>query len=439
MNTISKHGSRLPIIFASLWLCGGTAQAQIADLQAAQAELQALKSLQKATSDRISELEQWLDDLLARSASPGSETVQIDKPPASPALTAPTQAGPPQVPKSDDALTVTGDMILRYESNFADGQANDRDRLVMRGRLGATYRLDEHWSVGGLMETGDPDDPNSGYLTVSDFADDFQISLSRAYTSYQFGDTTLYGGKFPKPFVSTDLLWDGDVNPTGLGFRQSYALNNRTDLSLSGLFFAVDESAVGADSNMVGGQANIDGEISALNYQFAVGYYDYDFGSVAGADAGDFRTNLRDLSGNYLSDYDLLDLMAQFQWSGISETWPLNVSLDLVKNLGAAVDADTAYSAAVGIGRDSHAGDLTFTYRFRQADVDSVLAAFSHDNYAFGTNYRAHELAAAYVLSDQLRLAASIYRYRPLDPRYAGALDPNLWLNRARLNLILTF
>ena len=71
--------------------------------------------------------------------------------------------------------------------------------------------------------------------------------------------------------------------------------------------------------------------------------------------------------------------------------------------------------------------------------MDAVLAAFSHDNYSFATNYMAHELSARYVLTENVSLSASLYHYKPLSSAYAGTLVPDEWLDRVRMNLAISY
>lgn len=117
------------------------------------------------------------------------------------------------------ALDVSGDFRLRYEHTSDHAGDPARDRGVLRARLGASYALNGRFIVGGRLTTGDPDDPNSVDVTMDEFTDDLDVSLDRAYVRYGFDDFQLVGGKFAKPFTSTELVWDGDVNPYGVAGR----------------------------------------------------------------------------------------------------------------------------------------------------------------------------------------------------------------------------
>src|SRR5581483_2572283 len=102
------------------------------------------------------------------------------------------------------------------------------------------------------------DDPNSSDVQISNFDDDLQVSLDLAYVQLNLTDTKLYGGKMPLPFVRTDLVWDGDVNPQGVSGMYKHALGNGGAFRASSLYFLIDEQAAGAESAMLGGQVGYD-------------------------------------------------------------------------------------------------------------------------------------------------------------------------------------
>lgn len=408
--------------------------------------IDALERQLAAQQQRIDQLEA----LVTKQAELLQQVTVPAPPPASPMLPAPAAGSPPAAspqlmtatPASDGAfripgLDVSGDMRVRQEWNFVDGR--DRSRTAVRARLRATYRVSDNFSVGTQIATGDPDDPNSTDVTLGNFVDDFAVSLDQAWIRYHGGDLTAYAGKFPQVFQRTDMLWDSDVSPQGVAAAYSAGLGHGARLDARGIYFVIDEAAVARDSDMLGGQLALS---APMGSDFKAGltgsYYHYRLGSVAGADAGDFRSNLMS-AGRYLSDFHLVEGIGMLGWTGPSERWPIVFTADYVRNLGAAVSGDTAFNLELAAGRTAKRGDFRVAYNFSEVEVDSVLAAFSHDNIDLATNYRLHGLGLSYVPASNLQLDLLWYHYRPLDARYAGSLQPSDWLDRIRLAFMVSF
>ncbi|MBJ7498333.1 MAG: putative porin [Sphingopyxis sp.] len=363
---------------------------------------------------------------------PAPATAPVAAASATPASTASTASGDFRIP----GLDVSGDMRVRQEWNFVDGR--DRSRTAVRARVRATYAVSDHFAVGTQIATGDPDDPNSTDVTLGNFVDDFAVSLDQAWIRYTNGGLTAYAGKFPQVFQRTDMLWDGDVSPQGVALAYGADLGGpRVDAR--GLYFVIDEAAVARDSDMLGGQLALS---APLGSDFKAGltgsYYHYRLGSVAGADAGDFRGNLI-AGGRYLSDYHLIEGIGTLNWKGASERWPVSFTADYVRNLGAAVSGDTAFNLELAAGRTAKPGDWKVAYNYSEVEVDSVLAAFSHDNIDLSTNYKLHGVGINYVPAPHLQLDLLWYHYRQLDQAFPGIGQSNDWLDRIRLAFMVSF
>lgn len=438
MNPMTLTGPRtLARVFGILFLLSLAAQAEISGgdtVQAVRTELERLKAEQAERATEMQQLEQRLAALEAAQAPTGAVApAALSGAPAQAVAAAPAAIAP----ASKSRLAVSGDFRLRYESNTGNADVPDWDRGVLRARLGATYAVTDEVTVGARLATGDPDDPNSSDVTLSNFDDDLQVSLDQAYARYRVGDLNVWGGKFATPFVRTDLVWDGDVNPQGLGATYMLPVGAAT-LKFAGLFFLVDQSVAGPDSSMVGAQVGLEMPLtSTLGLEIAAANYDYSLASVAGADAGDFRSNLIGPFG-YLSDFDLFDVIAAGTYRGI-EGWPIRFVGEYVKNNGARTSGDTGYSAEISAGQLARPGDWRFAYGYAVAEVDAVLAAFSQDNTTIGTNYRQHTLTLDYALTDKIVLDATYYRYKPYDAAYSRINDPDDWLDRFRLNFQVGF
>lgn len=307
----------------------------------------------------------------------------------------------------------------------------------MRARLRARYQLNDKISLGAGIATGDPDNPNSTDVTVSDFADGLDVSLDQLYARFAAHDLVLDIGKFPQIFRRTDLVWDGDVNPQGVGVRYEHSLGAASSIDARALYFIVDEAAAGEGSSMIGGQvglatALVDGWV----LDAGVGYLDYHLSGISGGDLGDFRSNLLRPDGSYLSDFDLLELVGSIDNHSIDPPLPIEVRFDFVRNLGAATRADTGYLAELVLGTARRRGDFSFGYGYAVAETDAVFAAFSHDNIELATNYQLHSLAADYLPLENVILNLTYYRYRPFQ-REPDTLHG--WRNRLRLNLMFEF
>lgn len=451
-----------------LWLAGAMlatpAHAAQVDYGAIRAELTALKAEAERTQARIAALEAAI---AAASPSPQGAAPPVAAVQAPSAPNAPSGPSAPSAPFASGrvlaqnlpaapvnpaggsgpgaapppragGLTVNGDLRVRYEANRGDANARNRDRVVMRGRLRAAYPVTRWLTIGGQLATGDPNDPNSTDITLSGFDNDLDVSLDQAFIRLNFGDTLVSLGKLPQPLVRTELVWDGDVSPEGAGITQRLRLSPSTTLRAHGLYFLVDEAPAGRDSSMIGGQLALESRpVPTVAAELALGYYDYRLASLAGGDAGDFRTN-RIIDGRYLSDFNLLDVVGAATWSGLGERWPIRIVGDFVHNFGAR-DANTGFGVDLLAGRITRTRDWRVAYGYAQTEVDAVLAAFSHDNTSIATNYAQHMLSADYVAANNILLNLTYYRFKPLSARFAGANDPRDWLDRFRLNLLVQF
>lgn len=411
-----------------------------AELLRLRMSLDALKAEQRQTTLKIMAIENALASMEV--ASEGRETYSGDDMPERPAIKPESFAQPSILAARSDEieqkLDISGDLRLRYEINSGDKAALDRHRQTLRARLRASYAATDWLTVGAQIVTGEPNDPNSTDVTLSNFDDDFEVSLDQAYATLTFGKASLTGGKFALPFSRTDMVWDGDVSPQGASAVYETSVGD-SDLKASSLYFVIDESVAGNNSRMFGGQGQVRFNAApGLSFEAALGYYDYRLNTLSGADSGDFRGNLVS-GGRYVSDFNLLDAIAAVNWSGFDEKWPIRLVGDYVKNYGAAVDDDSGYNVEIIAGRSGHSGDWRLSYGYSDVGVDAVLAAFSQDNTNISTNYRQHSFGLDYSLANKVTLQGLYYKYRRKIDIYAGSIIADDWINRFRVNFLVGF
>jgi len=407
-------------------------------IEALRAEQARIAELQMKTEASIRALEASLG--IAPASGPGPDPVKDSNPIARDVVSAapPVPAAAQTAPQS--RLAVAGDLRLRTQRDSSNDHAQDRHSGQVRGRLGITYAVNDVVSVGARMVTGDFNDPNSVDVQLSSFSNKFQTSLDLAYAKLDYGSAQFYGGKIPQPFVRTDLVWDGDVTPQGIGMNYKLPLAGGGAFKANALYYIIDEQAVGSESTMAGAQFVYETPaLGAWKFDAAAAYYHYSLGSLAGADAGDFRTNLRKPDGTYLSEFRLGDVIAGATYTGFGERWPLRIVGDYVRNFGAATDADTGYGLDVLLGRASKVGDWRVGYGYAVAETDAVFSAFSHDNTSLATNYRQHMLSADYVLFPSTTLSATWAHYKPDNAYDTPAFDSRDWLDRFRLMMVVAF
>lgn len=339
--------------------------------------------------------------------------------------------------QSPPGLRWTGDFRVRYEYTTAGNGAPNVDKEVIRLRAGVSYALRDFLTVRARIATGSPGDPNSTDVTLGQFVDDLAFSLDIASVELNRPHWELFGGKFTNPFLTTELLWDGDVNPQGLGGR---VMLGKRDGSVTGtlttLYFVVDQQAGDSGSDMAGGQLALRAQAGPeWRVTGAAGYYDYRIRSLVNADGGDIRGNrLTPTRTTYLSDFDLLDALVTVDYTGFGARFPLRLVGDYVHNLG-AVGLSTAWEADLYVGHTQRPGAIRWRYGFALAHTDAILAAFAHDNTTLGTNSETHTLAVDAVPIAGLLVNATWYIYRPHE---VAAGVHRQYQNRLRLNATVT-
>ncbi|MDO9007375.1 MAG: putative porin, partial [Thiobacillus sp.] len=134
------------------------------------------------------------------------------------------------VPEWLDRLKWEGDFRLRYQNElmsdsnaplplFVDGygqnisnSTEDNASGKVRLRLGLNANVTSKVDVGVRITTGSTSNPVSTNQTLGTYGNKFSLVLDRAFIKLSpYDDLTLWGGRLPNPFFSTDLVWDDDL------------------------------------------------------------------------------------------------------------------------------------------------------------------------------------------------------------------------------------
>lgn len=374
-------------------------------------------------------------------------------------------------------LKLYGDLRLRYQYDNKDLQANpagvgidnrdedrsptgsQRSRWRFRLRLNADFKLGSQVFGGVELSTARASD--SGNQTFEDGFSDYDIFISRAWLGWEPAKwLTLYGGKMPNPFYTTDLVWDSDIAPTGVAevirFHQlfapgqtegGYAKDGKTllpvtaaelpwELTLVAGQFIFDDNAESAFDNDESTDAYLFQTQLIGSYKFAggakltlaPGWLTYINGSVTGAvnenpfnDNGNVSGATRNLNLLLLPgdvSLKMAGLKTKFFWDlsynieGRKRVEDIYNLVSLRTNPGGRPDPDDfdshhssqddfAYQVGVVLGENKKKGDWSVLASWRQTGIGSVDPNLNDSDFAAGElNTRGFKLGLAYNFAD---------------------------------------
>ena len=192
--------------------------------------------------------------------------------------------------KTFGPFTFSGDIRLREEPFFggpSDGSL-DQNRVRFRLRFNVKARLNDDFSSGFSLASGDINNPVSDNQSITGFYSRKSIAIDTAFISYsphQFDGLSLLAGKFAYPWYNTELVWDKDLNPEGAAETLAFDLHTPVLKKVAFVGFELPFSQVagvsaantGARENVVyGGQIQTNWQLARW-FRFGAfsGYYHY--------------------------------------------------------------------------------------------------------------------------------------------------------------------
>ncbi len=114
-------------------------------------------------------------------------------------------------------------MILTNPKLGAQDQDIPRDRWRFRLRLSADFQLESNFFGGVMLSTSDNRAADTKNATYTGGYDNYNIYISRAFMGWiPVSGLTFIAGKQANPFYTTDLIYDPEVDPTGLVERLDF-------------------------------------------------------------------------------------------------------------------------------------------------------------------------------------------------------------------------
>lgn len=381
--------------------------------------------------------------------------------------------------EKDKRLRFAGDIRLRYEQDrFDKNNFNqvtkitgiptnpqstdtgtlqntwaDQDRFKYRVRFGAEAHVNEQVDAVIRLSTGNTSNPVTTNTTMADYMNRDAVVFDLAYLKWQPRKSiTLYGGRMPNPFFSSDLVWAKDLNFEGLALHAKTPNPNEQSWTpfLTIGAFPLQQSDPMSPSDfsqhskwLYGGQAGLDRK-SQKGVAFEIGLAYYDFKNITGVlnndpghpGATDWSAPLLTQGfGNLANTLFFIDptnsskvgLASEFEELNVTGTldigfWdPVHIVFlgDYVKNLGFN-QADVAqrtgipdipeevggyqYGVCVGYPATYAAGQWKVYLYKKRLEKDAVVDAFTDSDFHLGgTN------AKGWILGTDLGLAKNTW------------------------------
>lgn len=336
------------------------------------------------------------------------------------------------------ALATSGSSVP--VTNFLD--TSDRARLRYRARLGFTAKIDDHFTAAIRLAAGNLTEPTSTDQTYGDFFNRDGVGIDRAYLQWKpTKDIAVTAGRMPNPFYTTNLLWDGDVNPEGVAASIRRPLGTGYVFATGAVFYLDENSDDTADRFVYAAQAGVAGVPLSNNthLRLAATYYDWSHYRGIVGQSGTTSTVLG--MGNSLVDLDtqasriLPGIASAFRIAEVlgsvsqrlGDRYAISGAFDYAVNLAYDEDklralplltepnGNTAWLAAVTVGdaNVSEWGQWQVTASYRRLETDSVIAAFTEGDFnPGGTNRVVQSLEGLIGLDHNAWLQLSYFRNR---------------------------
>ena len=326
-------------------------------------------------------------------------------------------------------LKLGGDIRIRHQYDAATKQGTgvslDRNRERFRFRLNGDAKMQNGWSAGFALETASAAD--SGNQTFDNANDDYNIYLARAYVAWQPTSSWYFvGGKFKNPFQTTDLVWDGDINPQGLSETYSFPISNGT-LQFRAAQLVMDDNDERAgsgpsfrDSFLFVQQLVYSTKFgSGVGLTLAPGYMFYNNSSIEGsANETPFAGRTKGLSvATFTGSLKFPNVGGEGR--ALSLYWDSAYNFDADTRVhdiyglsDAYSDGSTAWLVGVGYGKGSgkDQGDWSVKLDYRHIGIGALDPNLSDSDFGFGhLNQEGYKLSTSYNIASFATLGLSYF------------------------------
>ncbi|BEQ13351.1 hypothetical protein FAK_04170 [Desulfoferula mesophila] len=385
---------------------------------ATQAELEA----------KIKMMEQTLNEMKSQLKQVQTTQVQQQK--------AVEVAATSKLPGWVERMTFFGDTRFRYEatsySNLNGKSKDGKDRFRVRLRFGVRSQISDDVELGMRMVTGADADATSTNQTMGNYFGEYsKWGLDQAYVKWtpSFVPQKAFMfefGKVPQPFMTSKVIWDGDVVPEGAFAQWTFNKGGSWQPYVLGSYMTVEQTGTwGQNVYAPAGQLGIKGKVGAFGLKAETAYTSW--GNLG--DAGDVPP---DTNGNptwtqgdgetRISNFAVWDIYAKadykFNKQGSVFAWGhylVNQSAD-----GPWQDQDTGWGAGAGVKYCKFG--FNAWYKYVEANASPGFIADSDSGYV---NRKGYVLSASYQMWKYGKVQLSWYDTEPVEENIPGATNPS--------------
>ena len=282
-------------------------------------------------------------------------------------------------------------------------RATQKDDNALEGRFRITFlkKKSENFAFVARLATGRDVTPGLSDTRFGDSVSNKTFSLDQLYGRWRLkkGVNILglkmkpkkgldfYIGKFPNPFVHTEMTWDYDYQPEGMAQVFKFGkYRNFGDLSFRAAQFSLAQSGTAKDSWVQGSQVTVDRFVlkkfggSAALYDVANPQTLFDGIYVDNSIQGNLNNSTLDLNSDGIPDrfkadgFRMLDLIAGFQSKVNGNDFSL--LYNFAKNLDAG-STGKGRRYEMTLGSIKRVRGFKFAYIYQELDPDAVLSPFS--------------------------------------------------------------
>ncbi|MDO9464889.1 MAG: putative porin [bacterium] len=320
------------------------------------------------------------------------------------------------VPEWVQNTKLKGDLRLRYQWEDPT-DAIDRSRERYRLRLGVESKINDNMKVHAGIASGS-NDPRSTNETLDDTFETKGAMLDYAYAEWLAAPwATVKAGKIQGVknclFTTSDLLWDGDINPEGVSLLLNKKIGNLELFANAGYWILDEWSASAHDPSMYVIQPGFKYKFNG-NTHLKAGVACYNFENIVGNSQLEHSSATNTTTGGKLKySYNSINPNIEF---GMKQ--PLNGLVPYAAIFGEYVvnpdrsEANEGYLCGVKFGAEKvkKLHDWQFKYMYRELEKDAWLDTFpDSDAMGGGTDIKCHELVLAYGLGKNTALGLDYY------------------------------